>query len=59
MTVHEFEAQKDNKTPITPGLSAFDGTLAGRLDSSTVAWRIPWTEEPGATSVGSQRVGHD
>ena len=28
--------------------------------SSTVAWRIPWTEEPGMLqSIGSQRVGHD
>ena len=28
--------------------------------SSTVAWRIPWTEEPGGLqSLGSQRVGHD
>ena len=28
--------------------------------SSTLAWRIPWTEEPGGLqSVGSQRVGHD
>ena len=28
--------------------------------SSILAWRIPWTEEPGALqSVGSQRVGHD
>ena len=28
--------------------------------SSTLAWRIPWTEEPGGRpSVGSHRVGHD
>ena len=28
--------------------------------SSTLAWKIPWTEEPGRLqSVGSQRVGHD
>ena len=27
--------------------------------SSTLAWKIPWTEEPGRLqSVGSQRVGH-
>ena len=27
---------------------------------SVLAWRIPWTEEPGGLqSVGSQRVGHD
>ena len=28
--------------------------------SSNLAWKIPWTEEPGRLqSVGSQRVGHD
>ena len=28
--------------------------------SSTLAWRIPWREEPGGLqSMGSQRVGHD
>ena len=25
-----------------------------------LAWRIPWTEEPGGLQImGSQRVGHD
>ena len=29
-------------------------------DSSILAWKIPWTEEPGGLqSMGSQRVGHD
>ena len=28
--------------------------------SSILAWRIPWTEEPGGLqSIGLQRVGHD
>ena len=27
--------------------------------SSILAWRIPWTEEPGVQSMGSQRVGRD
>ena len=28
--------------------------------SSILAWKIPWTEEPGRLrSTGSQRVGHD
>ena len=28
--------------------------------SSTLAWKIPWMEEPGMLqSMGSQRVGHD
>ena len=30
------------------------------IHSSTLAWRIPWTEEPGRLqSMGSLRVGHD
>ena len=28
--------------------------------SSTLAWKIPWTEEPGGLqSIGLLRVGHD
>ena len=28
--------------------------------SSTLVWKIPWTEEPGELqSMGSLRVGHD
>ena len=28
--------------------------------SSILAWKIPWTEEPGGLqSLGSQRVGHN
>ena len=28
--------------------------------SSILAWRIPWTEEPGGLQpLGSQRVGHN
>ena len=41
-------------------------TLIGDLEkemathSSTLAWKIPWTEKPGRLqSMGSQRVGHD
>ena len=30
------------------------------IHSSTIAWKIPWTEEPGKLqSMGSQRVGQD
>ena len=29
------------------------------IHSSTIAWKIPWTGEPGRLqSMGSQRVGH-
>ena len=31
-----------------------------RTHSSVLAWRIPWTEEPGGLqSMGLERVGHD
>ena len=30
------------------------------IHSSTIAWKIPWTEEPGRLqSRGLQRVGHN
>ena len=30
------------------------------IHSRTIAWKIPWTEEPGGLqSMGLQRVGHD
>ena len=30
------------------------------IHSSTIAWKIPWTEEPSKLqSMGLQRVGHD
>ena len=30
------------------------------IHSSTIAWKIPWTEKPGKLQpMGSQRVGHD
>ena len=30
------------------------------IHSSILAWRIPWTEEPGRLQpMGSQRVGHN
>ena len=30
------------------------------IHSSILAWRIPWTEEPGGLqTMGSQRVGHN
>ena len=30
------------------------------IHSSILAWRIPWTEEPGKLqSMGSQKVGHN
>ena len=42
-----------------PGLGRFPGKEMA-AHSSILAWRIPWTEEPGGLqSIGSQRVGLD
>ena len=39
---------------------AFISEKAMATHSSTLAWKIPWTEEPGRLrSMGSLRVGHD
>ena len=41
-------------------LSTYKAEKAMAPHSSTLAWRIPWMEEPGRLlSMGSQRVGHD
>ena len=40
--------------------SVFSGEGKMAPHSSTLAWKIPWTEEPGGLqSMGSLRVGHD
>ena len=52
-------ARSIRDTGLTPGLGRFPG---GNLAThcSFLAWRIPWTEEPGKLqSIGSHRVGHD
>ena len=44
---------------LTPGSGRPPGEGNG-THSSTLAWRIPWTEEPGGLqSLGSKRVRHD
>ena len=45
----------------THSLSREDPLEEGRAPhSSTLAWRVPWTEEPGVLwSTGLQRVGHN
>ena len=41
----------DQENPLKEGMATH---------SSILAWRIPWTEEPGGLeSIGSQRVGHN
>ena len=41
-------------------ICAFYSEKAMAPHSSTLAWKIPWTEEPATLqSMGSLRVGHD
>ena len=41
----------DQEDPLEKGMATY---------SSILAWRIPWTEEPGRLqSMGFQRIGHD
>ena len=43
----------------TPGLGRYPAKGMATL-SSILAWRLPWTEEPGGLeSMGSKRVGHN
>ena len=45
---------------LIPGLGRFPWRREMAPHSSFLAWRIPWTEEPGGLqSMGLQRVGHD
>ena len=45
---------------VNKGLSSQGSEKAMAPHSSTLAWKIPWMEEPGRLqSMGSLRVGHD
>ena len=58
-----------NNPPATAGDIRDTGSIPGQEDpleegmathSNILAWRIPWTEEPGELqSMGLQRVRHD
>ena len=50
-----------NQETRVPSLGQEDPLEEGMAThSSILAWRIPWTEEPGGLqSMESQRVGHD
>ena len=42
------------------GYACDKGEKEMAIHSRTIAWKIPWTEEPGRLqSMGSQRVGRD
>ena len=55
LTFRKLLTSKNNKALLR---SKMEKAMAPH--SSTLAWKIPWTEEPGGLhSMGSQRVGHD
>ena len=46
--------------PMNVGVGNLSLEKAMAPHSSTLAWKIPWVEEPGGLqSMGSLRVGHD
>ena len=61
-------AQWVKNLPATQEMQADASSILGREDpledgranqSSILAWRIPWTEEPGGLqAIGSQRIRH-
>ena len=53
--------QQHMKNPVFPHPHQhFREVLEKAPHSSTLAWKIPWTEEPGRLqSMGSRRVGHN
>ena len=62
--VAEHRLMGDGITNLESILKSGDITLPIRVHlaphSSTLAWKIPWTEEPdGLQSMGSLRVRHD
>ena len=51
-----MKVEINNNTIIVGGFN----TLLNGTPPSTLAWKIPWTEEPGRLqSMESHRVGHD
>ena len=58
-SVGKNSPDNEGDTGLIPGLGRSPGE-GNATHSSILAWRVPWTEEPGGLqSTGSQRVGHD
>ena len=57
-TVKRLPTMQETRVRFLDGGDPLEKEMA--THSSTRAWKIPWTEEPGGLqSMGSQRVGHD
>ena len=60
VTYHSLTCGGVNIPNQCSGLTVFSLEKAMAPHSSTLAWKIPWTEHPGGLqSMGSCRVGHD
>ena len=59
--VKNLPAVQETEETWVPSLGLEDPLEKGMAaHSSILAWRIPWTEEPGGPwSIGLQRVRHD
>ena len=56
--VKNLPARQETWVPSLGGEDPLEKGMA--THSSILAWKIPWTEEPGGPqSMGSLRVGHD
>ena len=56
--VKNLPAMWETRVPSVGGEDALEKGMA--TQSSILAWRVPWTEEPGRLqSMGSRRGGHD
>ena len=55
--VKRLPAVRETQVPFLRWKDPLEKAMAPH--SRTLAWKIPWTEEPRLQSMGSQRVGHD
>ena len=57
-TIKRLSTMRETRVPSLGQEDPLEKEMA--IHSSTIAWKIPWTEEPGRLqSMGLQRVGHD
>ena len=57
-TVKNLSAMQETQVPSLGQEDSHEKEMA--IHFSILAWRLPWTEEPGGLqSMGSQRVRHD
>ena len=57
-TVKNLPAMQETQVPSLGVENPLEKEIATHF--SILAWRIPWTEEPGGLqSTGSQKIGHD